>query len=134
MVYIHRVVAIAPFRGLLFDPAVVGDLGAATSPPYDVILPHEQDRLHRASPYNIALVDLGADVPGDPHEKYTRAADLFRRWRREGVLVDTDRPAVFAYEMRFTYRGQPRTVRGVLAAVELEPWGAVAEWIERLSG
>jgi uncharacterized protein (DUF1015 family) len=123
VVYIHRVVAIAPFQGLLFDPAVVGDLGAATSPPYDVILPHEQDRLHRASPYNIALVDLGADVPGDPHEKYTRAADLFLRWRREGVLVATDRPAVFAYEMRFTYRGQPRTVRGVLAAVEMEPWG-----------
>ena len=116
-------VAVAPFQGLLFDPAVVGDMAAATSPPYDVILPHEQDRLHRASPYNIALVDLGADVPGDPHEKYTRAADLFRQWRDQGVLVATGGPAVFVYEMSFTYRGRGRIVRGVVAAVELEPWG-----------
>ena len=123
MVYTGRVVAIAPFEALLFDPAVVGDLAAVTSPPYDVILPHEQDRLHRASPYNIALVDLGADVPGDPEVKYTRAADLLRQWRSEGVMVPAGRPAVYPYEMRFTYRGRPRTVRGVLAAVGLEPWG-----------
>jgi uncharacterized protein (DUF1015 family) len=116
-------VAVAPFQGLLFDPAVVGDLAAATSPPYDVILPHEQDRLHRASPYNIALVDLGADVPGDPHVKYTRAAELFRQWRDQGVLTATDGPAFFVYEMTFTYRGRGRIVRGVVAAVELEPWG-----------
>jgi uncharacterized protein (DUF1015 family) len=116
-------VALAPFRGLLFDPAVVGDLTAVTAPPYDVILPHEQDRLHRASPYNIALVDLGADVPGDPHEKYTRAADLFRRWRRDRVVVPTDGPAVYPYEMRFSYRGAPGVVRGIWAAVGLEDWG-----------
>ena len=116
-------VAIAPFEGLLFDPSVVGDLASVTSPPYDVILPHEQDRLHRTSDYNIALVDLGADVPGDPHIKYTRAAELLREWRAGGVLVATGGPAVYAYEMRFTYRGRPRTVRGLLAAVELEPWG-----------
>jgi uncharacterized protein (DUF1015 family) len=102
---------------------VVGDLAAVTSPPYDVILPHEQDRLHRTSEHNIALVDLGADVPGDPTLKYTKAAELLRTWRRERVLVPTDEPAIYPYEMRFTYRGRPRSVRGILATVELEPWG-----------
>jgi uncharacterized protein (DUF1015 family) len=116
-------VAIAPFAGVLFDPAFVGDLTAVTSPPYDVILPHEQDRLHRASPHNIALVDLGADVPGDPPEKYTRASELLRRWRDEGVMVSSGGPAVYPYEMGFTYRGTTRVVRGVLVAVGLEPWG-----------
>ena len=116
-------VAIAPFEGLLFDPSIVGDLAWVTSPPYDVILPHEQDRLHRTSEFNIALIDLGADVPGDPQVKYTRAAELLRTWRADGVLVSTDGPAVYPYEMRFTYRGRLRSVRGVLAAVGLQPWG-----------
>jgi uncharacterized protein (DUF1015 family) len=117
------VVAVAPFDGLVYDPARVGDLAAVTSPPYDVVLPHEQDRLHRASPYNIALVDLGAEVAGAPEEKYTRAAELLRRWRDERALEGTGRPSVYPYEMRFAYRGEERSVRGVILEVELEPWG-----------
>jgi uncharacterized protein (DUF1015 family) len=116
------VVAIAPFQGLLYDPAVVGDLASVTAPPYDVVLPHERDRLHRSSRYNIALVDLGADVEGAPEEKYTRAGRILRRWREDGVLVPTEEPAVFPYEMAFGYRGEPRRVRGVLAEVGLEPF------------
>jgi uncharacterized protein (DUF1015 family) len=118
------VVAVAPFDGLLYDLAVCGDdLTAVTSPPYDVVLPHEQDRLHAASPYNVALVDLGADVEGDPGEKYTRAGRLLRRWRERGVLIPAGRPSVYAYEMVFAYQGQRRRVRGVVMAVELEPLG-----------
>jgi uncharacterized protein (DUF1015 family) len=113
------VVALAAFRGLLYDPAVVGDLASVTAPPYDVVLPHERDRLHRSSRYNIALVDLGADVEGAPEEKYTRAGRTLRRWREDGVLVPTDEPAVFPYEMAFGYRGEPRRVRGILAGVGL---------------
>ncbi len=116
-------VAVAPFDGLLYDPAVVGDLASVTSPPYDVVLPHEQDRLHRASTWNIALVDLGADVAGAPEEKYTRAGRLLGRWRDEGALVPAGRPSVYAYEMRYVYRGNRRRVRGVILEVALEPWG-----------
>jgi uncharacterized protein (DUF1015 family) len=123
VVYTDRVVAIAAFRGLLYDPAVVGDLAAVTAPPYDVVLPHERDQLHRSSRYNIALVDLGADVEGAPEEKYTRAGQILRGWRQEEVLVPTDDPAVFPYEMAFGYRGEPRRVRGILVEVGLEPLG-----------
>jgi uncharacterized protein (DUF1015 family) len=115
------VVGVAPFDGLLYDPARVGDLAAVTSPPYDVVLPHDRDRLHESSPHNIARVDLGADVPGE--DKYTEAARLFRRWREQGVLVGTGRPTVYAYEMRFAYQGSGRRVRGVILEVRLEPWG-----------
>lgn len=116
-------VAVDPFDGLLYDPGRVGDLAAVTSPPYDVILPHEQEALHQASPHNIALVDLGADDAGGPDAKYTRAAELLRRWRAEGVLVPSDGPAVYPYEMRFTYMAKARRVRGLLVAVGLEDWG-----------
>jgi uncharacterized protein (DUF1015 family) len=114
---------VAPFDGLLYDPAVVGDLASVTSPPFDVVLPHEQDRLHRASPWNIALVDLGADVAGAPEEKYTRAGRLLSSWRKERALVSVGQPSVYAYEMRFAYRGSHRRVHGVILEVALEPWG-----------
>jgi uncharacterized protein (DUF1015 family) len=115
------VVAVAPFEGLLFDPARVGELADVTSPPYDVVLPHDRDRLHEASPYNIARVDLGADVPGE--DKYTEAARLLGRWRQDGALVPAGGPFVYPYEMRFAYLGRERTVRGVILEVALEPWG-----------
>jgi uncharacterized protein (DUF1015 family) len=124
VVYTDRVVAVAPFQGLLYEPAVVGpDLAAVTSPPYDVVLPHEQDRLHRASAYNIALVDLGRDVAGAPEDKYTRAGELLRRWREQGVLRPSPGPVAYPYEMRFGYRGGKRHVRGLVLEVGLEPWG-----------
>ncbi len=117
-------VAIAPFDGLRYDPGIVGtDLAAVTSPPYDVVLPHDRARLHESSPYNIALVDLGAEEAGAPEDKYTRAGQLLRRWRRDGVLVPTGRPGVYPYEMRFAYQGVERGVRGVVLEVGLEPWG-----------
>jgi uncharacterized protein (DUF1015 family) len=115
------VVTVAPFRGLLFDPEVTGDLAAVTSPPYDVVLPHERDQLHRSSPYNVALVDIGADVEEAPLEKYTRAARILSEWRERRVLVPSDSPSAFPYEMAFGYRGEPRRVRGVLLEVGLEP-------------
>jgi hypothetical protein len=115
------VVAIAPFNGLLYDPARTGDLATVTAPPYDVVLPHERDRLHGSSPHNIARVDLGADVPGE--DKYTEAARLLGRWRAGGVLVPAGGPRVYPYEMRFAYQGTHRRVRGVIVEVALEPWG-----------
>jgi uncharacterized protein (DUF1015 family) len=112
---------IAPFDGLLYDPARVGDLAAATAPPYDVILPHDVARYHRASPHNIARVDLG--VGEGPQEKYTHAGEILRRWRDEGALIPVGRPAVYPYEMRFAYRAREHRVRGLIVEVGLEPWG-----------
>jgi len=120
--YTGSVPRVAPFDGLLFDPARVGDLAAVTSPPYDIIGPEEQRRLHRASPHNIALVDLGRD-DARSEDKYTKAGRLFDRWREEGVLVPVGARAMYPYEMRFVHQGEPRRVRGVIAEVGLEPWG-----------
>jgi uncharacterized protein (DUF1015 family) len=120
--YTGSVPTISPFDGLLYDPARVGDLAAVTAPPYDVILPHDLARYHRASPHNIARVDLGVDE--GPHNKYTHAGKLLRQWREEGALVPVGRSAVYPYEMRFTYRARERRVRGLIVEVALEPWGS----------
>ena len=116
---------IRPFRGLLFDPDVAGPLDEVTAPPYDVITSTDQERLHRTSPYNVVRLIRGAKTPHDDaqHNQYTRAASSLGEWRAGGVLVATDRPSVYPYEMRFHLHGAHRRVRGMIAAVALEPFG-----------
>jgi uncharacterized protein (DUF1015 family) len=116
---------IRPFVGLLYDPSVTGPLEAVTTPPYDAIDGPQRDRYLEASPYNVVRLILGRDLPGDGREvnRYTRAGDTLRRWRRDGALVTTASPALFPYEFRFHLAGDERTVRGIIVEVDLEPLG-----------
>jgi len=103
----------------------VGSLDGVVAPPYDTISPAQEHRLYRASPYNVVRLILAReerDSP-DPAHRYAQAARELRRWEAEGILVDTGRPAWFPYEMRFTYQGERRRVRGLICQIELEPWG-----------
>jgi uncharacterized protein (DUF1015 family) len=119
--YTGSVPTVAPFDGLLYNSAQIRDLAAVTAPPYDVILPHDIARYQRASPHNIARVDLSTEEA--PQNKYTYARELLGRWRDEGTLVRVGRPCVYLYEMRFAYRATERRVRGVILQVNLEQWG-----------
>ena len=114
---------ISPFVALRFDPERVGPLELVTAPPYDVISEHDHDRYLRSSPYNVTRLDLGDDPDLADDERDRRAAELFAAWRRDGILVETARPAWIAYEMRFRLHGGDRRIRGVVAAVELEEPG-----------
>lgn len=119
---------ISPFVGLLFDRARVGSLELVTAPPYDVIAPSALARYLDASPHNVIRLDLWEDAPDDEETsgKYRRAGELLRRWRAEGILVPSPGPAYFPYEMRFSYRGRPRRIRGLVCQVELEdPGGSI---------
>jgi uncharacterized protein (DUF1015 family) len=115
----------SPFTGLLFDLSRVGSLDRVVAPPYDTISPEQQHRLYDASPYNVVRLILAGEEPGDAvaTNRYARAARELRRWEEEGILVHRRRPAWFPYEMRFTYRGERRRVRGLICQIELEPWG-----------
>jgi uncharacterized protein (DUF1015 family) len=113
---------LTPFRALRFDPAVAGPLDLLTGPPYDVIGPN-RERLRERSPYNIVHVDLADDAGEDVDERYGRAGAILHAWREEGALVLDDAPMYYGYELRFPWTDGSRTVRGVLAALELEPFG-----------
>jgi len=113
---------VSPFDGLLYDTSA-GSLSSLTAPPYDVILPHDLARYHRASPYNVARADL-VEAEGEAlADKYKDAASSLRAWRDEGVLRQEGRPRLYAYEMTFMYRAEQRRVRGVIAELALEPLG-----------
>jgi uncharacterized protein (DUF1015 family) len=117
---------VAPFRGIHYDPARVGDLSKVVSPPYDVISPEEQKALHRRHPRNIVWIDFGLPKEGDgPAEnRYTRAAACYRQWLGEGTLVQDGAPAYYYYEQEFAIPGMGNFVRkGFLGALRLSAFG-----------
>ena len=109
----------APFTGLRFDPAVVGDVAAATSPPYDVIDADLRASLEAASPYNMAHVLL----PAEDDPAYEARAGVFRSWIATGALV-RDEPSLYIYEIAYGGDGvHQRVARGVLGSLRVMPFG-----------
>ena len=118
---------IIPFRGVLYDPAKVGDVTSVVAPPYDVIGPAEQAALYARHPGNIIRLELGQEQPGDDPQdnRYTRAKHFLQEWLRDGLLRRDDRPAMYLYAVEYRLRGgQTRTMRGFLSLVKLEEFGS----------
>src|SRR6266545_4769899 len=117
---------ILPFRGVLYDPAKVGDVTAVVAPPYDVIGPAEQAALYERHPCNIVRLELGLEHPGDgPQDnRYTRAKRFLEEWLRGRVLRRVGLPAIYLYAVEYRLpSGAVRTMRGFLSLVKLEEFG-----------
>jgi uncharacterized protein (DUF1015 family) len=111
-----------PFRGLRFDPAVVGDPGLVIAPPYDVISPEARDAYEAASPYNMVRVILAREPDG----RYDQVGKLMASWVTERALVLDDTPCLYVYELAYRLGGERRVQRGVLATVPLD---ATRTWV-----
>ncbi|HEX4447414.1 MAG TPA: DUF1015 domain-containing protein [Polyangiaceae bacterium] len=120
---------IAPLTPLRYDLSRLsssrdGGLAAVVAPPYDVISPEQRAELAARDPHNVVRLIL---PEGEGDAKYANAADLFGRWRSEGVLVRDDQPAFYRYDQTFRAPGQPASAppirrRGFLALVRLAPF------------
>src|SRR3954463_13354546 len=86
---------VRPLRALHY--AEDDDIAAVVSPPYDVIDPQQREQLASQSPHNVVEIDL----PKGP-EPYASAAEIFARWREEGVLVRDEEPAYWALAQDYT--------------------------------
>ena len=111
---------ISPFEALHYNLDRVGGLQDVVAPPYDVIDAQQRAELLTRSPYNVVEIDL-PQSGGDP---YAHAADVFATWRRDGVLIRDDEPALWALEQDYTGPdGQRRTRHGFFARVKIEDYG-----------
>ncbi|MEN1682242.1 MAG: DUF1015 domain-containing protein, partial [Planctomycetota bacterium] len=111
---------IEPLRGIRFDPARVGSLSEVVAPPYDVIGPELWDELAERHGHNCVRLIL---PEGDDDGRYERSAKLVKAWRRDGVLIDEPRPALYAYHQVFTVAGRELTRRGFMSRVKVSPLG-----------
>lgn len=101
----------APFRGLRFDPEVVGDLGSVISPPYDVLDADTVRDLEAGNPRNIVRLILSRRY----ERPYLAVRDRLEKWRAQGCLVPDAEPALYLYQ--YTVDGV--TVRGIIGLVGL---------------
>ena len=110
-----------PFRALRYEPSRVGDLGAVTAPPYDVIDASTRARLVDRHPANVVRLDLPVEEPGDgPDDRYRRAARTLATWRSDGTLRKDPHPSIYVYEQRYRVPGTDleRTQRGFFARLQ----------------
>ena len=114
---------LAPFRGVRYAQERVSGLAEVTSPPYDVIGQDTAQQLRDADPHNVVRVILPRQDPARPGEEYHDAARLLADWRREGILVAGDEPALYVYEQRLTGTAGDQGVlqRGLIGTVRLAP-------------
>ncbi len=116
---------VKPFRGVRYNTERFDDMQAVVSQPYDRVRHGLQDKYYALSPYTIVRIIKGKEEEGDLPDApegpnvYTRARTYYEQWRKEGVLVREDRPALYAYEQTFTIDGKEYVRRGMIAAVEL---------------
>jgi uncharacterized protein (DUF1015 family) len=118
---------IAPFRALRYDPARVL-LPQVVTQPYDKITPEMRERYYAASPHNLVRIILGKQQPTDhPGEStYTRAAEFFRDWRRQGIFLQDALASLYVYSQRFTAPGGKTELerRGFIALGRIEDYSA----------
>lgn len=87
--------AVRPFRGILYDAAVVGPIASVVAPPYDVVGREEQNRLYEASHFNVIRLDLSRES-----DRYGSASRTFAQWRAQGALARDRDPAFYVYAQR----------------------------------
>ncbi len=109
--------AVKPFRALRYDERRAGPLAELVAPPYDVISPGERERYLARSPYNVVRLTLADDEE--------EAARDLAGWRREGVLVRDEQPALWWLAQDYTGPdGVARRRDGLVCALRVEPYSA----------
>jgi len=115
---------VAPFRPVTYNLERIPNLETVIAPPYDVITDREQDEYYRRDPYNAVRLILGKKKTGDSDwdNRYTRAADLFKRWEAEDTLIRLPAPSM--HLISITYQSpetrETRTRWGFIAVVRIE--------------
>ncbi len=95
---------VLPFRGVLFNPATVGEVRDVVAPPYDIIDAEGQKAFYARHPNNVIRLELSMAQPTDTaaDNRYTRAAATLRTWLANGVLTRDARPTFYLYTTTYS--------------------------------
>ncbi len=112
-----------PFAALRYNPLKVR-LDDVVTQPYDKITPSLQEIYYQRSPFNLVRIILGLPelFDNESNNVYTRAAENFRQWREQEILVPEHDPAIYAYSQVYAVPGNPGAVaerRGFIALGEV---------------
>lgn len=108
-----------PFKGIRYSSQ--GEISRLVCPPYDVISPVEQQRLHELHPNNAARLELAE--PRATENKYAHVGETFKAWCEDGVLQRDAEESLYVYRQDFEFEGTRRRVMGIIGALDLEEFG-----------
>jgi len=118
-------VEIVPFRGITYNQEKINDLSLVVTQPYDKIDKSRQVTYYQRSDHNVVRIILGQEEAGDneQYNKYTRAADYFNNWLKEGILCQADTPGIYTSHQTYAFRdGVPRVRKGFVALGKLRDY------------
>jgi len=118
---------IRPFRGFLYNREKIENPLLVVAPPYDVITSSEQNQYYEKNPYNIIRLILGKEDPSDSESdnKYTRAANFFSAWKKEGALSESPNPSIYFYTQDYQLPdGKTLQRKGFICRVKLEEFSS----------
>jgi len=105
------------FKAVVYNPQTITNFKDVVCPPYDVISPQAQDKFYERSAHNFIHILLAKDSPTD--DKYCRAAEIFRGWLKDKVLIQDEQPAIYFYSQQYVIRGEKKTRLGFISLLRL---------------
>lgn len=116
-------VQIRPLKGITYNPEKIQILDEVMSPPYDIISPEMQDQLYQKNPYNFVRLILGkqSEEDTDKNNRYTRAKEAFDEWIQKSIIMQSDKPALFPYKIKYSIKGKQKTMSGFFVLLKLDP-------------
>lgn len=106
---------IKPFKAVIYNQEKIKCLSQVVCPPYDVISSSQQKYYHELNPHNFLHILLPKDTP----DKYERAGQYFKNWRKEQILIQDKSPAVYFYSQQYNLKGEKKTRFGFMALLRL---------------
>jgi len=116
-------VEIAPFKGMVYNKKKIKKLDDVMSPPYDIISEQMQNELINKNEYNFVKLILGKIFPDDidTNNRYTRAKELFDAWQQQEILIPSQTPALFPYQVDYTVGKEKKQMNGFFVLLKLDP-------------
>ena len=116
---------ITSFKGYMYNSNKIDDLGLVMSPPYDALLPDEQDELYKQHKYNAIRLSKGKrfDTDTDSDNTFTRSRKYLEEWLKDDIIVQDEKPAIYLYEQEVEFNGSVYTNKGFVTLLKLEEFG-----------
>lgn len=101
------------FPALRFTKAA-GDISKNVCPPYDIISSAQREEYIKESENNIIRLELPVG-----ENAYSEAGELYKAWRKDGIVSPDETDGIYVYEEEFTAYGETKKIKGIFVRVKL---------------
>jgi uncharacterized protein (DUF1015 family) len=109
---------IRPFRAFRYNPEIFPSIGELTSPLFDVVSKKQRDALYKNRFNSIHLSVPSGENPTK------NAAETLQNWLKEGIIVQDEKPCIYAYYQYFAPQGSSEIFcrKGFIAYIRAYDW------------